>query len=102
MLTYTHPFNGSLSGTTQVSRYQKGKTNLDFTEARDSEWQWHQQGHMQVCTSIETNNLPAPHHSDFYRPDALPAAQPIASKHCYSNVCTKKPGITKQYFLVVF
>jgi len=23
-----------------VSRYQKGKTNLDFTEARDSEWQW--------------------------------------------------------------
>ena len=23
---------------------QKGKTNLDFTEARDSEWQWHQMG----------------------------------------------------------
>jgi len=23
-----------------VSRYQKGKTDLDFTEARDSEWQW--------------------------------------------------------------
>jgi len=38
----THPVNGPLSGTTQVSRYQKGKTNLDFTEARDSEWQWHQ------------------------------------------------------------
>jgi len=34
----------------QVSRYQKGKTNLDFTEARDSEWQWHQLGYMQVCT----------------------------------------------------
>jgi len=33
-----------------VSRYQKGKTNLDFTEARDSEWHWHQLGHMQVCT----------------------------------------------------
>jgi len=32
-----HPFNGPLSGTTQVSRYQKGKTDLDFTEARDSE-----------------------------------------------------------------
>ena len=32
---------GPLSGTTQVSRYQKGETNLDFTEARDSEWQWH-------------------------------------------------------------
>jgi len=30
-----------------VSGYQKGKTNLDFTEARDSEWQWHQLGHVQ-------------------------------------------------------
>ena len=25
--------------------------------------------------------MPAPHHSVFYRPDALPAAQPTASKH---------------------
>jgi len=33
--TYTHPFKGSFSGTTQVSWYQKGKTNLDFTEARE-------------------------------------------------------------------
>jgi len=39
-----------------VSRYQKGKTNLDFTEARDSEWQWHQLDHMQVCTSLQTDN----------------------------------------------
>jgi len=45
-----------LSGTTQVSRYQKGKTNLDFTEARDSEWQWHQLDRMQICTSLQTNN----------------------------------------------
>ena len=53
-----HTFNGPFSGTTQVSqlsRYQKGKTNLDFTEARDSEWQWHQLGHMQVCTSLQTS-----------------------------------------------
>jgi len=53
---HTHPFNGPLSGTTQVSRYQKGKTNLDVTEARDSEWQWHQLGDMQVCTSLQTDN----------------------------------------------
>jgi len=33
-----------------------GKANLDFTEARDSEWQWHQLGHMQVCTSLQTAN----------------------------------------------
>ena len=54
--THTHPFDGPLSGTTQLSRYQKGETNLDFTEARDSEWQWHQLGHMQVCTSLQINN----------------------------------------------
>jgi len=54
--THTHPFNGPLSWTTQVSQYQKGKTNLDFTEARDSEWQWHQLSHMQVCTSLQTDN----------------------------------------------
>ena len=53
---HTHPFNGPLSGTTRVSRYQKGKSNLDFTEARDSEWQWHQLGHMQVCTALQTDS----------------------------------------------
>jgi len=39
-----------------VSQYQKSKTNLDFTEARDCEWQWHQLGHMQVCTWLQTHN----------------------------------------------
>jgi len=54
--TDTHPFNGPLSGTTRVGRYQKGKTNLDFTEARDSEWQWHQLGYMHICTSLQRDN----------------------------------------------
>jgi len=39
-----------------VSQYQTGKTNLDITGARDSEWQWHQLSHMQVCTSLQTDN----------------------------------------------
>ena len=75
--THTHPFNGPFSGTTRVSRYQRGKTNVDFTEARDDERQWHQLGHMQVCNSLQTDN----HASTppvFYRPDALPVAQPTA------------------------
>ena len=75
--TDTHPFNGPLSGTTRVGRYQKGKTNLDFTEARDSEWQWHQLGTSEHRSRQIT--MPAPHHSVFYGPDALPAAQ--VSKH---------------------
>jgi len=39
-----------------VTYYQKGKTNPDFTEARDREWQSHQLGHMQICTSLQTDN----------------------------------------------
>ena len=54
--TLLQPFNGLFYRTTSVSRYQKGKTNLDFTGARDSEWQWYQLGHMQVCTSLQTDN----------------------------------------------
>jgi len=54
--THTHPFNGHFYGTTQVSRYQRGKTNVDFTKARDNEWQWNPLGHMQVCTSLQTDN----------------------------------------------
>jgi len=58
--THTHPFNCAVSETTWVSRYQKGKTSLDFTEARDSEWQWHPLGHMQVSTSLQTENHVSP------------------------------------------
>jgi len=62
-----------------VSRYQKGKTNLDFTEARDSEWQWHQLGHMQGCTALQTDSHSSTPTLSFLQ--ALPAAQPTASKH---------------------
>ena len=84
--THTHQFNGPFSGTTRVGQYQKGKTNLvftlDYTEARDSEWQWHQLGHMQICTLLQTDNhASTPPLSFFFRPDALPATQSTASKH---------------------
>jgi len=79
--THTHTFIGPLSGTTRVSRYQKRKSNQDFNEARDSEWQWHQLGHMQVCISLQTDNHAGITPLSFHRPDALPAAQPTASKH---------------------
>jgi len=39
-----------------VSWYQKGKTNLDFTGAKDSERQWHQLRRMQAFTSLQTDN----------------------------------------------
>jgi len=70
-----------LSGTTRVGRYQKDKTSLDFTEARDIEWQWHQLGYTQVCTLLQADNHASTPPLSFYRPDAVPAAQPTASEH---------------------
>jgi len=70
-----HLFNDLFSGTTWISRYQKGKTS----EARDDGvwgWQWHEQT---VCTSLQTDD-----HTNglnFYRPCALPDAQLTVSKH---------------------
>ena len=86
--THTHPFDGPFSGTTQVSRYQKGKTNLDFTEARDSEWQWHQLEHMQVCTSLQTDNHASTQPLKFFagRIPFLPPNQQRQSTEMGSNM----------------
>ena len=78
------PFNGLFFRTTWASRYQKGKTSLDLHEARDDGvlgWQWHQLDRMQtICTSLQTDNHASTPPLSFYRPDALPDAQPTASK----------------------
>ena len=76
-----HTFNGPFSGTTRVSRYQKGKTNLDFTEATDSEWQWHQLGHMQVCTSLQTDNHASTPPLSFLQARCLSCRTNQVSKH---------------------
>ena len=79
--SHTHPFNGPFSGTTQVSQYQKGKPiwillKQEAVSGSGTSWA--------ICKSASCSRqitTPAPHHSVFYRPDALPAAQPTASKH---------------------
>ena len=67
--THTHPFNGPLSGTTRVSPYQKGKNYLDFTEARDSEWQCMASAgpyaSLQSAPRSRRITTPAPHRSVF-------------------------------------
>jgi len=42
-------------------------------------WHWYQLDHIQITCSRQIT-LPAPHHSIFCRPDALPEAQPTAQK----------------------
>jgi len=94
--THTHLFNGPLSGTTRVSRYQKGKPIwilLKQETASGSGISW------AICKSVPRSRqiaTPAPHHFVFYRLDALPAAQPTGSKHWRQqhkiNTKILKPG----------
>jgi len=60
-----------------VIQCQKGKTSLDFTEARDSEWsQWHQLDRVQLCTLLQTDNHANTPPLSSCRPIALLATQP--------------------------
>jgi len=80
--THTHTFNCPSSGTTRVSRYYKVKPFwilLKQETVSGSGISW-----TIICKSAPRSRqitTPAPHHSVFYRPDALPDAQPAASKH---------------------
>ena len=73
--THTHPFNGPLSRTIRVSRYQKGKPIWILLKQETVS------GSGISCTSLQTDNHASTQALRFYRPDALPAAQPTASKH---------------------
>jgi len=76
-----HTFNGPFSGTIQTSRYQKGKSIwilLKQETVSGSGISW------AVCKSAPSSRqitTPAPHHSIFYRLDALPVAPSTALKH---------------------
>ena len=53
-----------------------------------------------ICKSAPRSrqiSTPAPHHSVFYRPDALPAAQPTASKH-WKHIVIYLQHLNKQQF----
>ena len=80
-----------------MSRYKKGKTNLDFTEARDSEWQWHQLGHMQVCTSLQTDNHVSTPPLSFLQA-GCPSCRPTNSVKALKGVAVDKVMIKENYY----
>ena len=78
---HTHPFNGLFSGATRGAGTRKVKPiwiSLKQETVSGSGIGW------AICKSAPRSRqitMPAPHHSVFYRPGALPATQPTASKH---------------------
>jgi len=77
---HKQPFNGLFCRTAWVSQHQKGKTILDFNEARDGGMAVASAGpyanHLHLVPDTSTTSL------SLYRPDALSDAQPTVSKHC--------------------
>jgi len=80
--------------TTQVNRSQKGKTSLDFTEAKHSEWQWHQLGHMQVCTLLQTDNHASTPQLSFLQA-GCPSCRPTNSIKALNAYCKGKDNVAK-------
>ena len=94
--THTHLFNGTLSGTSRVSWYQKGKTNLDLLEQKTVRGSGNSWVVWKSAPRSWQITMPAPHHLVFYRPDALPAAHQqrqrtegtaVSSWTCTCNKC---------------
>jgi len=54
LVKQTHRLSGPFSWTTRVSQYQKGKTNVDFSEARDSEWWQIKLTYVSFCVHVKT------------------------------------------------
>jgi len=83
--TTTTPVLWPLFHDNLVSRYHKGKTSLEFNEARNDgvlgcggiSWTRMQT----ICTSLQTDNHASTPSLNFYNPDAVPDAQPTVSKH---------------------
>jgi len=89
--THTQPFYGRFSGITRVSRYQKRTSGLcvqgKINRGRHID-------HPAARHSIGTNQFPPPPSPIFYRPDALPAAQPTVSKHW-------RQSLVKYYYNII-
>jgi len=62
-----------------VGRYQKGKTNLDFNEARDSEWQWHQLGGPYASLHLAPDRQPRQHTATLFLQAGCPSCRPTNS-----------------------
>jgi len=80
--THTHPFNGSFvqdcPGEPVTRKAKLIWILLKRETVRGSGISW------AICKSAPCSRqitMPTPHHSVFYRPDALPATQPTVSKH---------------------
>jgi len=89
-----------MNGSSHVNGRQFQYILSALGKARDSEWQWHQLGHTQSCTLTHTYNHSSIPPIGLYRPDALPAAKPTASKHWRHYLLSKEHSVHKTWVWV--
>ena len=78
----------------------KVKPILDFTEARDGEWQWHQLGHMQVCTSLRTDNHASTPPLSFLQA-GCPSCRPTNSVKALKAIVCAESAVKPQTLLTI-
>jgi len=89
-LLLLHLFNGlffqdNLGNSAPEKQNHSGKTNLGLLEQEIVSGSGISWDICKYAPRLIHITLPAPHHSVFYRPDALPATQSTASKHWRLN-----------------
>ena len=92
--THTHPFHGPFPGLPRWAGTRPIWILLKQETMSGSGIIW------AICKSASRSRqltTPTPHHSVFYRPGALPATQPTASKHWRHK--TSKPHEYKRYII---
>ena len=105
--THTHPSNGPFPGLPRWASTRKVKPiwillKQETVSGIGISWA--------ICKSAPRSRqitMPTPHYSVFYRPDALPAAQPTASKHWRQPAYPGSPRqkvvkATKQLYVCVY
>ena len=95
---HTHAFNGPLSGTTRVSRYQKGKTNSGFYWSKRRWLAVASSG--QVCTSLKTDNHASTPPLSFLQAGCLFCRPTNNVKALKANISATLPNYKTTYFFL--
>ena len=78
---YIHPFNGPFPGLPRWAGTRKVKPIWILLKQETVSGTGNSWAICKYAPRSRQTTTPAPHHSVFYSPDALPATQPTASKH---------------------
>jgi len=85
ILVWRLSFHDNLGKPAPEKQNDSGKTNLDLLEQETVSGSGISWAIRKSASHPRQITMPASNHSVFYRPDALPAAQPTASKHWRSS-----------------